>query len=664
MDKDIRETTLYRDVEDHFRRALEPAFGRISGAADPAPSPDGSLIAFTGSRLDRLEGPATGTTRICVASVDERSVEEVTAGPNDDRLPRWSPDGSRLAFLSDRANKGRFDLFFLAAGRIGEAVAGPKVDGTVEFHVWAPDGSRILLGVAGLGADKAGAQGSGTTAERDRGVPAWLPDVESAEGAEAAWRRLWMADLDAGSAAPLSREGLNVWEADWCGPDAIAAIVSESPGEETWYAAPLVVIDAATGRERILYRSNVQLGMPRPSPDGRRIAVVEALCSDRLIVAGDLLLVDPSDGSVTRVDTAGVDVTDLAWRDDRQLVFFGLRGLQTVAGEMDVESGTTEELWASAETCGDWYPAGQPISVEGIAVVLESFERPPEVAVIREGKAESVASFEHRGSRYLQEIGGRIEEVLWTGPDGLEVQGLLLSPERPGPHALVVYVHGGPVWAYRSVWAMGRGLAPLLVSRGYAVLFPNPRGSGGRGQDFVAHVVGDMGGKDAEDILAGVEAMVERGVADPDRIGVTGGSYGGFMACWLPTRTTRFAASVAVSPVSDWYSQHYNSNIGHWDADFLRSDPGAPGGGYFERSPVMFAAKVKTPVLLTAGLLDKCTPPGQAVEFYRAVRGAGGEAEVAIYPGEGHGVRNFPGVIDLAARTVGWFEHHMPATPD
>ena len=170
-----------------------------------------------------------------------------------------------------------------------------------------------------------------------------------------------------------------------------------------------------------------------------------------------------------------------------------------------------------------------------------------------------------------------------------------------------------------------------------------------------------MGGADARDDLAGVDALVERGVADPERIGVTGGSYGGFMSCWLPVVDQRFKASVAVSPVTDFYSQHWNSNIGAWDAWFLGGEPQDDAPQYRERSPVFFADRVTTPTLLTAGTEDRCTPPGQAIEFSRALRARGVPVEVAIYPGEGHGVRKLPAYIDLVARTTAWFERFMPA---
>jgi dipeptidyl aminopeptidase/acylaminoacyl peptidase len=174
-------------------------------------------------------------------------------------------------------------------------------------------------------------------------------------------------------------------------------------------------------------------------------------------------------------------------------------------------------------------------------------------------------------------------------------------------------------------------------------------------------VIGDMGGLDAGDDLAGVDAMVERGVADPERIGVTGGSYGGFMSCWLPAVDGRFKAAVAISPVTDFFSQHWNSNIGAWDAWYLGGAPQDRPEAYRERSPVFLADRVTTPTLLTAGTEDRCTPPGQAIEFYRALRERGVPCEVTIYPGEGHGVRKLPALIDLFTRMTAWFERFMPA---
>ena len=657
MERDLRQTPLYREIEEHFQRAYGPAFGRISGAADPAPAPDGRRIAFTGSRLERLEG--TPNTRVVVADVASGTFEEVTSGPNDDRLPQWSPDGAWLAFLSDRARKGHAQLYLLEGGLPGEPRATPAVEGTVEYCSWAPDGRAILFAVAGPGADLAGAQGSGTTEADEADLPAWMPHVESGV-AENQWRRLWLYDVDAGTSRPLSRPGLNVWEAVWAGPDHIAAIISTAPDEDAWYTAPLALIDRQTGRERILYRSARQLGLPAASPSGRRIAVVQAVCSDRGVIAGDLLLLDPTGGAPTRAATANVDVSYLAWRDEERLFFAGLRGLESVYGEYDAATGAVAELWTTRESAGNRYPAAAPLGKRDFALVLESYARYPELAIVRDGAAQTAVSLAHAGGEYLQRVAGTLREVTWTAPDGLEIQGLLAVPEGPGPHPLILHVHGGPVWAYRNRWAMGYAITPLLVSRGYAVLHPNPRGSSGRGQAFAELVYGEMGGDETGDHLAGLDALVASGVADPRRLGVTGGSHGGFMASWIITQTDRFAAAVPMSPVTDFLSQHYTSNIGFFDRLFLQDEPSNPAGKYYSRSPVLHAHQVKTPTLQTTGGVDRCTPPTQAVEFHRALLEHGVESVLAIYPEEGHGVRHFPAVIDQCARIVAWFERFMP----
>ena len=657
--RDIRETPLYRDVEAHVRKALEPGFGKITDAADPAPSPDGRVIAFTGSKLEKLEGvPAT---RVCIADVGAGTIDVVSAGPNTDRFPRWSPDGNHLAFLSDRAEEGRHQLALLDAGRLGEARATPQVDGTVEYLQWSPDGSKILLGVAGLGAELAGVQGSGSTDKPKEETPAWVPEVEAGPD-ESSWRSLWVFDLASNEVRPASREGLNVWEAAWAGPNRIAAIVADGPGEETWYEAPLALIEPDSRKETVLYRSDGrQLGVPAASPDGHRIAILEAICSDRLVIAGDIKVIDPESGDVASVDSGGVDVTHITWRDDDRLQFVGIRGQHTVAGTFDATTGEARERWSSPENIGSVYPEAQPLGAEGFAVVLQSYQRAPEIALIEEGSVRTVASLKHEGSEYLVRMSGRLEQVSWTAPDGLEIEGWVAVPEGPGPHPLVTSIHGGPIAATLQKFMMRGVSTPLLVSRGYAVFFPNPRGSTGRGQAFAEMVYGDMGGGDAADDLAGIDALIERGIADPDRLGVMGGSYGGFMSAWLVTQTDRLAASVAFSPVTDWYSQHLTSNIGHWDRLILHDDLANPGGQYFLRSPIAFAHKAATPTLLTAGAVDRCTPPGQAREFYQALLEHGVETELAIYPGEGHGVRKMPASIDFLTRLLGWFERHMPA---
>lgn len=652
---DIRSTETYAAVESWFDRLMRPGFGRITDGADCHVAPDGDLVAFTAVVWEALEG--TAPTRIAVVSTEGGVPRVVSTGPGSDRLPRWSPDGSTLAFLSDRKHRGRFQLHLLRPGELGEATAVAPVEGTVEYFHWSPDGSQILLATAGLGADMAGGQGSGTTASAQSDRPSWMPEVDAGI-AEHQWRRLVVVDVADGTSRPLSRHDTNVWEAAWCGPHRVLAVVSHDPGESAWYDATLVTIELDTGDERLVHRPRRQLGWPAATPDGRRMAVVEAVCSDRWVVAGNIV-VTHGDGTATAVDTGGVDVTQLHWLDDRRLFYSGQRGLTSVVASVDTDDGTITETIATNESFGKRYPEAAPHPAGGAVVVLESFRRAPALARVLDGRTTVIADLATAGTEALLDEGARIEARTWSAPDGLAIEGLLCRPPGPGPFPLVVAVHGGPVWAYRDRWQMGSPQTALLVSRGYAVLHPNPRGSGGRGQAFAEAVCGDMGGADTDDYLAGVDSLVAAGVADPDRLAVTGGSYGGFMSAWLLTRTTRFAAAAPLAPCTNWYSQHFTSNIAEFDRMFLDDDPRAAGGRYFERSPVMFADRVTTPTFQVTGGLDRCTPPGQAVEFHHALLEAGVTSVLAIYPEEGHGVRNFPAVIDHLTRLLAFFDEHV-----
>jgi dipeptidyl aminopeptidase/acylaminoacyl peptidase len=652
MERDLRDTPRYRDVEAFYRSALEPGFGAPTAFGDPVPSPDGAQVAFVGQVLGSLDGAPQG--RICVAATDGSGWRRVTNGPHTDDDPQWSPDGARLTFRSDREERGRFQLYELRPGEVGEARALPPIPGVVEHHRWSPDGASILVVVAGGHAEQADALGSGTLGAEEGNVP-WLPEVESFEDEEE-WRRLFVVDVATGDARRVSRDGLNVWEAAWAGDARIAAIVSEGPSEGDWYTAPLALLDPQTGEEQVLYRSRAQLGYVEASPGGTTLAVLEAVCSDRYLVAGDLLLVG-LDSEVRRVDTGEVDVTRAVWRADGSLLVFGRARLGSVV--LEVRDGAAHEVARTSLTLGAIGPAGGPIGDGGAVATVSGFRRPPAVVVLEGGRERVLADAAHAGHERLTTHLGAAEAITWTAPDGLEIDGYLLTPHGTGPFPLLLNVHGGPVWQFGDQWP--GPLTFLLLSRGYAILEPNPRGSTGRGQGFAGAVVGDMGGADAADVLAGVDAVVARGLADPERIGVFGGSYGGFMAAWLPAVDDRFKAAVALSPVTDWFSEHFGSSLTRWVGDFLGDVPERAEGQHHARSPVFAGDRLRTPTLLTAGAKDRATPPGQAVEHYRALRAQGVPAEVVIYPQEGHGVRTFPAAIDLATRLLVWFERFLPA---
>ncbi|HEX2038687.1 MAG TPA: S9 family peptidase [Acidimicrobiales bacterium] len=656
MRVDVRTTALWRDIESHFDQALSPGFGRVTAACELTASPDGQVIAFTGSVIESL---GTAPRRcVALAHLDSGVVERISWDGGESRLPRWSPDGSRLAFVSDRRERECFQLQVLDRTRLGEAVPLGAVDGTVEDLSWSPDGARILLLVADRGADVAGAQGSSKAALPNARRPSWMPSVSCRE--TDAWRRLWSVDVASGAVVRVSPEALNVWEATWCGSDHVVAVTSRGPDEGSWYSAELTRIGTATGEATTLYAGDVQIGQPACNPSGTRVAVVEAPASDRGGVAGTVVVVDVAQSTV-EVAPVDLDASQVLWRDDDNLLVVGLRGLQAVATGWNTATGRSLDEWTSDEALTAGFPTVTLLPGQRFASVLESWDRYPEIAVFDEGRATAVACLGHAGTTWVREQVGPLEPATWKAPDGLTVEGLVCSPphgDRPFP--LVTVLHGGPIWAWTNTWSASSPLVSLLVSRGYAVFLPNPRGSMGRGREFASLVVGDMGGADSDDILAGIDALVAGGFADPARLGVTGGSYGGFMTSWLVTRTKRFAAAVSVAPVTNWYTQHNQSNIGTFDRLFLDADPFVTSGRHFDRSPAMHAAGVTTPVLNIAGALDRCTPPGQAVEFHNVLREHGAETALVLYPEEGHGVRSMPAQLDFCVRVVSWFEAYMP----
>ena len=659
MESDFRASEMFREIESLCTNLRQPGTGQISDAAELHVSPDCSAAVFSGTIMDVLEG--VPPTRICRVDLTSGDIRVLTFGPNTDRSPSFSPDGHRIAFLSDRHKASDTQLYLLYTARCA-VMPTPPVLGWVEYLHWSPDGTRVLLGVAGHGADVAGVQGAITSDRVSRDVPSWMPSVDKGDETHR-WRSAWVYELATNSVRQVSQANTNVWEAVWCGNGNLLAIVSAGPSEGLWYRGRLCLIEINAGESREIYGPQDQLGWPSASPSGKHAAVVEALCSDRGVVAGELRVIDVASGNLRRIDGRGIDFSYTEWRSDRHLLLAGHRGFESVVGVYDASAETFSEVWSSREIT----TAGSYISISGVNVsgdfvmVGEGFTRAPEIAVVRSGDYKTVRSFDLGYSAAIEVIQAA-EQIAWKAPDGLEIQGWLLRPRRQRPHPLIMAVHGGPVAHTRPRWLARTGLYVLtLLKHGYAVFFPNPRGSAGQGREYVRRVCGDMGGADTQDCLSGLDCLIERGVADPARLGVTGVSYGGYMTSWLVAQDNRFAAAVAVSPVTNWVTEHLLSNIPDFDVMFLADTYSNSVGKYFARSPIMYAHKVKTPTLSICGSLDRCTPPAEAMQFHSALLENAVKSVLVIYPEEGHGIRRLPANIDCAARLVTWFEEHMPA---
>ena len=334
-----------------------------------------------------------------------------------------------------------------------------------------------------------------------------------------------------------------------------------------------------------------------------------------------------------------IDISCLSWRDATRLFFAGLDSIETITGTIDIESGHAEIENRTATTCGEMHPVAWPMEAHGSIRAAHGSTFAPRIQIDHDdGSVSTVLDLNGPGKRDIASSYAPAEAVSWAGRDSLEPHGLLIKPNGPGPYPLVTYVHGGPVHGFRDRWGLSQSFLPLLAAQGYAIFLPNPRGSYGRGQAFVKLVKGEFGGEAAHDILTGVDHLIQTGVADPGRLLISGGSYGGFMATWLVTQTQRFAAAMALCPLTHMRSQYFTAHHPEFLRVFVGEDPFAVGGDYDGRSPLMHARAVKTPTLLFAGGRDTNTPPTQALEFYRALEGQGVPAQLVIYPKEAHGI--------------------------
>lgn len=648
-------TRILGEVRDFYSALHVPGTDFVSDASDLVVTPDGTRANFTGHVYQNLDGPPS--TRIVDLDLRSSVTAAYTSLSANQRLPRWSPDGKTLAFLADVETPGDFQVCLVRDN--GPPQQAPRVPGVIESMEWSPDGKCLLLQVAGFGADLAGCQGGATTQRDSQNALAWQPKVDEGDS-ENLWRHAWILRPADGRLQRIGPARLNVWETCWLGSRFIVAIVSDSHAEWSWYSARAVSICRTTGRVEELYNPLDQIGVPVGSRSGNFLAFVEAVCSDRMIVCGSLRVLDIANGVLRNVDTHRVDVTHASWRDSRHLLYTGLRGLDTVVGEWDAQTGNASELWAGFDrTSGGWYPTVAALPQGGAVVVGESWAVPPEIAIIDAAGYRPVRSLAAPPTQSPGFSRARAEPFHWCSRDRLELQGVLIMPPGKGPWPLVMDIHGGPIWACRNRWLGRLRGAKLLADRGIASLYPNPRGSSGRGLAFAKLVKGDMGGEDTHDYLRAIDTSVERGLADPGRLGVTGISYGGFMSAWLVTQDSRFAAAVPISPVTDWYSQHHTSQIPHFDSLFLDGQPRSPNGLFFHRSPVFQSHRVATPVLQLTGARDQNTPPTQALEFHRALLDQKKRSTLVTYPSGAHGLRSFPEVVDATARYVSWFVEHF-----
>jgi dipeptidyl aminopeptidase/acylaminoacyl peptidase len=639
-------------------------------------SPDGSKLAW-------IEG-GRGGSEIRVGSPSDLSKSErVTAATSPDQHCRegefaWAPDSKSFAFFSDCANSAdhQVDLYLSRLdGSPAKKLSALK--GLPNAPAFSPDGSKIaFLYVEG--------------ATRPAGALAAMKPpagVIGEDGVEVQRVAVARADGDAAAPTEVTPANLHAYEFNWA-PDSngVAYIAADPPGENNWWVAKLYT-QTLDGQPRpILAPAEVsgplhglQIAVPRWSPDGKTIAFIGGLMSDQGSTGGDVWIV-PAEGGAPRDLTQGrptspawiewgtneyLFVTELAGGNS-QLIRYKLSGDRTGNGQVTFGS----PIFSIPGSVGDGRMEMSLSSTADKSMFVfgaSTFEHPREIYSAKPGTVmtsglEGVMQLSHFNDG-VQSAWGKAESLSWKS-DGFRVQGWLLLPKDYDPnkkYPLIVEVHGGPAAAVTARWGGGGGLSSTAFSAlGYFVLEPNPRGSYGQGEAFTQANRKDFGYGDLRDILAGVDAVLAKYPIDPQRVGITGWSYGGFMTMFAVTQTSRFKAAVAGAGLSNWQSYYGENSIDQWMIPYFGASVYDDPAVYAKSSAINYIKQAHTPTLVVVGDRDGECPAPQSYEFWHALRDEHVPTQLVVYPNEGHGFVNPDHRRDVMDRAVEWFSKYMP----
>ncbi|MFM9827583.1 MAG: prolyl oligopeptidase family serine peptidase [Sphingomonas sp.] len=556
----------------------------------------------------------------------------------------FASDG-RLAFLARDRVAGTITLH-VASGD-GRATTVATIAGIAQTPRFSPDGKQIALLVTLGAAKEAGAAQAGV---RQVGEIGEHSDEQ----------RLAVFDLSRGPIAsdavrPLSPADRYIYEYDWA-PDGRALVVTSAlgNGDANWWVATLDAVDVQTGAVRTIAKPATQLNFPRVSPDGKTIAYIGGLMSDFGSVGGDVWTVPFTGGTpVNATQGAKATATSLFWLKG------GLRAT-TLKGDatqiVDVASGLSAPLWSrpASLAAADGRAA---FSADGrvMAAVVQDFTHAPAIFA---GPVAAPRQLTHDNDGVAPLVTAR--SVTWKN-DGFDVQGWLLAPLGADPKnqaPMITVVHGGPAAASTPNFVERGAMADLLAA-GYYVFLPNPRGSYGQGAAFTEANKRDFGGGDLRDILAGIDAVEKVAPIDDARLGLTGGSYGGFMSMWANTQTNRFKAIVAGAGLSNWISYYGTNGIDQWLIPYFGKTLYDDYEAYRAPSAIYFMKTARTPTFIYVGERDIEVPPTQSVEYWHALKDLGVPTSLVIYADEGHGIRGPANAQDVRKRTVAWFNTYL-----
>jgi dipeptidyl aminopeptidase/acylaminoacyl peptidase len=653
--------------------ATAPAWAQVRGVraedylsfetlGDPHFSPDGATIAFTVTTVDQKQNRRY-TTIWTVPANASASAMKITTSPQSSNSPRWSPDGSSIAFLSARAAAGEIEtgaphaqVWLLPLRGGGEPRRVTNLPNGVSSFQWAPDGTRIVC-VSRSGPSDAAKSPSDVRhylhANYKFNDSGWFDDKRS---------HLWVIDAATGQAKQItSGEAWNDTDPQWSPDSAHIAFVSDRTGKafDEGRNTDIWVIEASGGPlTKITDRPEADQS-PRWSPDGRTIAFVSAN-EER---AHPKIWLVAASGGTPRLAADGLDVipSALRWAEEGRALYFetGVKGTTQLyrvdpaakrAAQVTSGERTLHLVDINDKTGRMAYAVDDPTHLDDLYVA--------------DLKGQNERQLTHLNAalwKQLQLV--PVERVPFKGADGWDVDGFLMKPVGFDPskkYPLILTIHGGPAGMNGFDWYHE---FQVYASHGWAVFFTNPRGSTGYGEKFERGVQMEWGGKAYIDIMNGVDAVLARNPwIDATRLGVTGGSYGGFMTNWIVSHTTRFKAAVTLRSISNFVSDDGTRDGMYGHASDFGGDIFAAFDNYWNTSPLKYVKNVKTPTLVLHSDSDFRVPIEQGEQWFRALQHFGVPSEIVFFPRENHNLTRTgepKHLVESINWQVYWFDRYL-----
>jgi len=618
-------------------------------------SPDGKKVAYSIREAIMTDDRSEYINQIFLSSADGSTTIQFTKGEKNNNNPKWSPDGQWIAFTSSRDGKNNLYLLPVSGG---ESEKLTDVKTSINDFEWSPDGKMIAYV---MNDSTSNAEEKNKKAKNDW----YFMDEDVKQGRLYA---LWLNDRDSADkrrTKQITKENRHISSIDWS-PDnnRIAYAHAKTPRVNDVVYSDISIVNLATSEVKDVANTKAGEYNPRFSPDGKYIAYITT--EDPLVWSGnEYITIYAVDGAKKRplATTPVENATLIGWSRDGKYVYVNepnktLQSIYSLSidGKQITEwtKGIKDLLTAPSlnQTGTHW------------GFVLQNPGTPGEafISPVSEFKPVKISTVNPQILKYPVP---KTEVIRWKSRDGQEIEGLLTYPlhyEKGKKYPLILNVHGGPAGVFGQSFIAGNsGSYPIaaFAERGMFVLRPNPRGSTGYGVKFRLANQRDWGGEDYNDVMAGVDYVLNMGVADSTRLGVMGWSYGGFMSSWIVGHTNRFKAASIGAPVVDLASQNMTDDISGFLPSYMKKEPWEDWDVYSAHSPLRFVQNVKTPVLLQHGEADIRVPFSQGKMFYNALKRRGVPVRFLVLPRQPHGPTEPKMVLKVMQTNLAWFDQYL-----